>query len=287
MPPYTVDGTFTALLSESEKAALEQQRVSRLLGEASFHLGRYTGNPAAVANDHAGRAKAVVTGLYETTLGVARALDQASKFSDPDLSPEGLAEARSERRKAVFEAVNGRIESLAPHLDAAYRGANATADPYRPKFNPDDVAQAVRTDQAWARAVQPQLDQGKGWDQIIPTLDHDGLLAVERFAPGHEVAKRGRFEQHEVPSSLEGIKRMSERRVLESAPEGPAREALKGFDDVRKYRDAALASIAALNGVSEAGTSAPSRINEMVTTAQIHVKRAAFEVGAQPTSPAA
>ncbi|WP_309617698.1 hypothetical protein [Salinibacterium sp.] len=282
MPPYTADGHFTETLTEAHKAALAQQRISRQIGEASFHLGKYTSEPALVATDNPGRIRAVVTGLYETTAGIARALEQASNFKDDSLTPEGLADARSDRRAAVFGAVSARIEALSPHIDQSFKAAEKAAEPFWPKFDPENVAQAVRTDQSWARLIQPQLDKGKGWDEIIPTLDHDGLLAVERFAPGHEAASRSRFDQHEVPSSLEGIKRQIEHRVIAAAPEGPARDALQALADAHSAREVALGTIQALYGVEEANGSSPSRLGETLTMAQIQIKRATFDIGAQP-----
>jgi hypothetical protein len=284
MPPYTAHGHFTAILSETDRRELAEQRIQRMMFEANVSLGPYQSNPRAVANDNAGRARAVVTSLYDTTMGIARALDQANRYTDPSLTPEGLAEARAERRAAVFKAVDSRLEGLLPHLDTAFTEADEAAAAFRPTFNPDDVAQAVRTDQAWARNVQPQLDKGKGWDQIIPNLDHDGLLAVERFAPGYESASRDRFTQHEIPASLAGIKTMSERRVLESAPEGPAREALAAFTEVQSYRAAAYATAATLGEVGKMDATNPASVDSTLTVAQIGIKRSTFAVGAQPVA---
>lgn len=245
------------------------------LALASQKLGRFQSNPRAVSNEPSGRAKSIVTSLYQTMEGLTRQLPGEARYEDANLSPEGLQEARAERVQLMRDAVAARIEILQPHLDTAVKDATAAAEQYKPQLDLNDVAQLTRTAQAWENAIKPQLAAGKDWDQIIPTLDHDGLLAAERFAPGHEAAKRDRFSQHEVPSVLEGIARMSAHRVVEAAPEGPARDALVQEAKVIRYADAAKRSVQALTAVT--GTSD-------LIPASIAVKSATFQVGAQPVA---
>jgi hypothetical protein len=110
----------------------------------------------------------------------------------------------------------------------------------------------------------------------MATLDTDGILAAQRFAPGYEAAKRSRFDQHEVPDVLAGIQRMSDRRLAEVAPEGPARDALKQEAQVARYSEVAESNMRALEGVGGARD---------VVSASISVKHNTYAVGAQPVQP--
>lgn len=247
--------------------------ITRNFIESHSALGRFTDNPPAVSNTPSGRAKAVVTGLYETSEGLSRALPAIATFEDPKLSAEGLAEARATRQLALQSAVAERVEHLTVHLAEAVRTAEAAAAPHRPIFNPEDVAQLTRTDQAWNNSIKPQLDAGRGWDEIIGTLDVDGLLAVQRFAATHEASKRSRFEQGEVPSVLVGIARMSDARLAEAAPSEEGRDALREAHDVNRLAETAQSNMQTLLGVSG---------QRDLIDATMAVKRATFAVGAQP-----
>jgi hypothetical protein len=117
--------------------------------------------------------------------------------------------------------------------ERALNAADKAADEFRPHLDVESTSQLMRTDQAWNNTIRPALEQGKKWEEIIPTVDADGLLAIERFAEGHESRIRDRFTQWEVPSVLAGIKNMIAKRVVEVAPSG-AREALAEHHDVSR-----------------------------------------------------
>jgi len=235
-------------------------------------LGSFTSNPTSVSNTASGRASAVVTGLYETSVGLSRAIPTIEKFADPNLSDEGLAEARAGLQLALKSAVRERVEHLTTHLDDAVRAAEAAAAPYRPVLDAESVAQLTRTDQAWNNSIRPQLEAGKNWDDIIPTLDVDALLAVQRFAPTHEAGKRTRFDQNEVPSVLAGVQRMIESRLADAVPSEEGRAALREAREVSKFAETATANMRTLLSVDGP--------NDLIS-ATLSVKRATFDVGAQ------
>jgi hypothetical protein len=231
------------------------------------------------------RARSVVSSLYATGAGLATALDWAQHVDDPNLSPEGIDAAKTDRLKGVAAALKTRTGALTPHLKSAVSDAQKAAEPHFPKLNEADVAQGNRISSAWQLAILPQLEKGKSWDAIISTLDHDGLLAVKRFAPTHEAAQRNALKQHEVPGILAGIERMSEQRAIDSAPEGPARDAMEQLRAVRAHNDAATTALNAIGGIAnsaEAGDMYGSR--RAVVPASIAIKRAAHDVGADPAT---
>jgi hypothetical protein len=258
-------------------------QAQRALGSAPQPLDNILGTTQATD-----RARSVVSSLYATSAGLATALDWAQRVDDPNLSPEGIDAAKTERLKGVAAALKSRTGVLAPHLEAAVSDAQKAAEPHFPKLNEADVAQGNRISSAWQLAVLPQLEKGKSWDAIISTLDHDGLLAVKRFAPTHEAAQRDALHQHEVPGILAGIERMSDQRAIDSAPEGPARQAMQQLQAVRAHHDAATTALNAIGGIAnsaEAGDMYGAR--RAVVPASIAIKRAAHDVGADPATVAA
>lgn len=147
-------------------------------------------------------------------------VDQAAKApGDPHMSAEFNQALRSE----VLTALNRQFaDQMGDHRDAfetLAKQAAAAAEPHRLKVDSENLAQITRTDQAWRNSIVPQLEAGKAWDQIVESLDADGILAVKRFAPTHEVAKRSQLQQHEVPGVLAGIARLLAKREVAVAPE--------------------------------------------------------------------
>jgi hypothetical protein len=256
------------------------QAALAALGSTTQPLSNTLGNTPASA-----RSLSVVTSLYGTGTGLSAALQWANNVDDPNLSPEGIEAAKAERLAGLADALKSRVAIVTPHLEEAFSDAQKAAEPFWPKLNESDVAQGNRITSAWQLSVLPQLEKGKSWDAIISTLDHDGLLAVKRFAPAHEAMQRTALKQHEVPSILAGIERMSEQRVINSAPEGPARQAMQQLQTVRSHNDAATA---ALNGIRAVATAAEAGdaygARHDLVPASIAIKRAAHSVGADPAT---
>jgi len=198
----------------------------------------------------------------------------AVRASHPaDVAPElhnelrqSLSQHLSERLAQQFDnPLNGYVRAA----ERAHEQAAAEADKHRPKYDPESTAQSIRTDQAWNNHIRPMLEAGKEWADIIPTLDQDGLLAVERFAPGYEARIRDRHHQHEVPAALKAIRDASERHlpnVVSEAGRVALREAQDTANALQYVRDVAgwLKDATALNAAS----------------VSIGLKRGAHEVGA-------
>lgn len=221
------------------------------------------------------RARQTVADLLAVSETLGREFSSIRTHSDPNLSPEGLQAARDAMKDALRGRVTQTARSAVEVVGTALSEAEKAAAPFRPTYNPADVAQLTRTEQAWRIAIQPQLEAGKQWPEIIATLDHDGLLAVQRFAPQHEAAKRDRFSQNEVPAVIANLQRLTDARVVETAPEGPARDAMRELVDVRRLSDAAVNSAAALSRVES---------ERDVVGVSVAVKREAFAAGANPAA---
>ena len=161
----------------------------------------------------------------------------AAQYSHADIAPEVLPEARAELNKYLQDQVRALFgnpaDGLQREVERALAAADKAADVYRPHLDTESPTQLLRTDQAWNNSIRPALESGKKWEEIIPTTDADGLLAIERFAAGHESRVRDRFHQHEVPAVLAGIKALTDRRTVEIAPaEGKA--ALAEHQDIAR-----------------------------------------------------
>lgn len=191
--------------------------------------------PGIIAGTRPGlRGRSAAHAAFKTAQRHLDNLSEAQRYSTDDLAADALPELRAELTRTLKDRALGKfndpLDGYVRVAERALADAEAIAERYRPKLDLESATQLVRTDQAWNNTIRPMLEAGKGWDQIIPTLDSDGLLAAQRFAPGYESRIRDQFKQHEVPGVLAGIKAASERRVVDIAsPEG--REALRESQD--------------------------------------------------------
>lgn len=255
------------------------EQAQKALGAAPQPLRNTLGHIPA-----ADRARSVVTSLYATSQGLPGALDWASRIDDPNLSPEGIKAATADRRQAIAEVLKGRMATVTPHLVESIEQAEAAAEPFYPKLNESDVAQGNRITSAWQHSVLPQHEAGKSWDAIISTLDHDGILAVKRFAPTIEASKRSARQQSEMPGVIAEIDRIAERRVMDSAPEGPARDAFRQLEAARAQSDAATIALQNLSYIADAAETGDGYALQQVGRTTIAIKRAAHAVGADPAT---
>ncbi|UFS58933.1 hypothetical protein [Subtercola endophyticus] len=245
-------------------------RTVRLESEAlvsSLHLGN---DPVDVFSGPARQAQSAVTAAYQVTERVTNALQQVAMYKNTTLTPEAVEAVKVDAQDVLLGYLRDRARTFDQNALEARTEAVKAAEPYKPKLAPNDLAQLTRTDQAWNNSVKPMLDDGKQWDQIVPMLDTDGLLAVQRFAPGHIALKEG---SDAVPQTIAGINRMTANRLIDVAPEGDARTALQVERDTQKFADAARVATATLATVDAARN---------LITAGMSVKRVTFDVGAQP-----
>lgn len=210
-------------------------------------------------------------------------IPEAYRYAHPDVAPNVLPEVRTALTAALRDRTLAQfrspVDGYVGVAERALADAEAAADRYRPKLDLESPTQMMRTDQAWNNHIKPMLEAGKQWDQIIPTLDTDGILAARRFAPGYEARTRDQFHQHEVPSVIAGIQIMSERRVVDIAPPD-AREVL------REAQDAATS----LQFVKSVESWVAAADHRNAASVSIGLTRAAFQSGAQvpvDTSPEA
>lgn len=118
------------------------------------------------------------------------ALAAADAYNDPNLTSVARDETRRTMRETARANARTALQQIATATADAANRAQAIAEPYRPKLNPSDQAQILRTEQAWRMNVLPQLEAGKPWATITKTLDQDSALGVERFARSWLAANR-------------------------------------------------------------------------------------------------
>lgn len=249
--------------------------------------------PATLADGRPGlRARSVAHAAYAAVAQHLANISAADTHADPDLAPDLANEMRGALSQRLITQLRGTFENplngLIRQAERSVAETDAAAAPYRLKVDPESSTQMIRTDQAWRNSVLPMLESGMGWDQIIPRVDADGLLAIQRFAPARESAVRDRFKQHEVPEVLAGIQRASEQRNIDLAPL-EARAALMEHEDAVAALEYTRAAASLAYTTRDDGT--VSRANERDTAgASIALKRSTFQVGAQnpvDTSPEA
>lgn len=228
-------------------------------------------------------ARSVAHAVYAVGKQHLENVKAAARYTHADIAPDLIPEVRSELawhlQTQVAALFDDALEGFQRQAQRALEVADKAADPYRPHLDAESPTQLMRTDQAWNNSIRPALEQGRKWEEIIPTADADGLLAIERFAEGHESRIRDRFHQNEVPAVLAGIKANTARRVLEIAPpEGKA--ALVEHAEVAK----------ALDFVGNAGAWLVNADTRNAVSSQLALERAGKSIGAHlpaDTSPEA
>lgn len=218
------------------------------------------------------RARAAAHAAFKAAEQHVANLTALRRFEEPDLNEEAALELRGELQKGIRTQTAGQFSNTATGYLTAAEAAAAEAEKaaagVRLKFDPESPAQALRTDQAWRNTVEPMLAAGKRWDQIIPHLDADGLLAVERFAPGREARIRDFTQQHEVPGELAALREACQRQEVRIAtPE--AREVLREAQDANAALDFVRTVSNWVNNESDP------------VTVSIGLKNIGFRVGAQ------
>jgi hypothetical protein len=280
--PFNAKGDWVAFLSAAEQREIADREDQARLRASLASLGRVP-DPGDHIGDPAARARAALTGLYRTADTLLPNFGAIRAYEDPDVLHDAQEAERGSRRAALQKALDHRATTLADHAAGALESAALRAKQYRPTVDPDNMAQLIRTDQTWNNFVRPLLDAGKSWPGVVKTLDADGLLAVERYAPAYVSSKLDRQNQHLLPSELAGIQRMTDRRFIEVAPEGEAREALQQHADVQRMHDTVQGAAAQLTSL---GTLAGLPRNEVLAKTQMGVKQATYEAGAELGEPA-
>lgn len=230
------------------------------------------------------RAHSAAHGAYKVAEQYLNHLPRAKQIRPDDIAPEQLDELRTglvgKLKESALAPFTAALDGYIDTVERATAAAAKAAEPFRPVLDPESTAQMVRTDQAWNNSIKPMLDAGKQWPEIIDTLDTDGVLAVKRFAAGHEAGKRDQFHQHEVPQEVSAIEEGLSRRVEAIAPpEG--RAALRDEREASARRDF-------VRTVASWVSDAHQRINP--TEVSIGLIRSAHAIGAHTaadTSPEA
>jgi hypothetical protein len=280
--PINSQGQWVPVLSEADKRAAATQLDHARFTAATASLGRIP-DPGRHFGDPTARVRAALTGLYRTAETLLPNYGEIRTYEDRDLLHDAQEAERGARLSALQTALDHRAKTLADHAAGALESAKIRADKHRPQLNPEDMAQLIRTDQAWNNFIRPQLDAGKSWPDVMKSLDTDGVLAVQRYAPAYVSSKLSRTDEDQLPAQLAGIQRMTDQRLIQVASEGEAREALQQHADVQRMHDVVqsaagqLTSLGTLKGVPR---------NEVVASTQMGVKYVAHQAGAELGEPA-
>jgi len=245
--------------------AVDQHFITK--ASANFPQG---GAPTLSATRAGLRARSAAHAAYQSAVQHLTNITAAAEYDDPELAPDMKPELRASLTEHLRQRTLRQLAALIQVAETSNADATAAADRYRPKLDPESAAQMMRTDQAWNNHIKPMLEEGRGWDQIIPTLDTDGLLAAQRFAPGYESRTRDRFHQDQVPSVLAGIQAASERRLIDLVD-----------PDARTTLMEAQVTAQALQYTREAAGRIEQADSRSAAVTGIHLKRGAFETGVQ------
>lgn len=155
----------------------------------------------------AAQARDAFRELADALADARPAMQSAETFTDQRLTADAQQTERTTRQQSVSVALAEKAQTTIDAITRYARRASTRAATARPRLDTTDAAQLTRTAQAWQFTVVPQLDAGRPWTDIIPTLDEDGLLAIERFAPSWFAANRNPFERDaELQVTLDGAR---------------------------------------------------------------------------------
>lgn len=204
--------------------------------------------------------------MWGVVEGFAGAMRTAASFEDNRLTREARDQQRVRLRDAAREAAVTAATAIWQEAHEAALRAEDAAAPHRPHLQPDDVAQLARSADAWQFNILPQLEAGKQWGQIIPTIGHDDAIAIERFAPSYLRAHTKM--PHEVDAQLNLIAAGVQQRHADIATTPEGREAI---------RAAARAAHTARTVSSVAGEVSRARDASTLTLPQITLRTALAE----------
>lgn len=104
-------------------------------------------------------------------------LSEAYRHDNPNLTPEGLAQKRSELAKAAQQRGGVVLAALRARMTAEATAVSERAAKVRPRV--DDPATIQRK---WDQA-RMRLDAGMSLRQVVATADADTLAAITEWAP--------------------------------------------------------------------------------------------------------
>lgn len=172
-----------------------------------------------------------------------QALNEAATYSDPHLTPEGIAAKRQELRGQAHAKFQPQLEQVQQdaRTDAFY--ARGKYDQTRPALG-DDVGRLMRAEQAWQLA-KVKLDDGMPLSSVLRTADEITALAVGQWGPAY---LEGRAYKERAGDSLGSqgvfdtthVQRAVDARLAELNPGGAFATALRGMSEA----DADLAQVA-------------------------------------------
>lgn len=180
-------------------------------------------------------AKKATTQIARLAKNLETRLAAHRTFHDPDLTPAALLRRREELIAASLADARRKAAAILKTAQDGAAFADSQLDTYRPKLDPNDVAQLTRTAQAWEMVVKPLREQGKNWTEIAQVSDADGLLALERFAPQ---TIRLSESAGDADIILQNLHLARDRRLAEVAPDEVARQRFADAEAARAYAHA-------------------------------------------------
>ncbi|GAA1768384.1 hypothetical protein [Agromyces humatus] len=220
-------------------------------------------------------AKKATTQIARLAQNLQTRLLAHDAFTDPDLTSEARQRRREERVAASLTDARRKAAAILKTAQDGAAFADRQLDAYRPKLDPNDVAQLTRTAQAWQMTIEPLRAQGKNWAEIAAVTDADGLLALERFAPQ---TIRLQESARDAEIIMANLQRASDRRLAEIHTDEPARQRFVDAADAQKYLGAVSAIASGIEGVTKPTDA---------TAVMISVKRNIHPLGTLPTEPPA
>jgi hypothetical protein len=202
----------------------------------------------------------------QTRIAAHRAL------TDPDLTPEGLDKRRAELSEASLASARRKAAALLKAASDGRAFVDSQVEGVRPKFDPNDVAQLVRTQQAWDNTIKPQLADGKSLSDIAASADMDGVMALLRFGP----QQVNLTKDVDRDTMAQNLRTSIDQRLAAIHPDESARRFFSDAAEARAFED--TVSLVA-NGLDHVRTPAD------LVGITIGVKQALVPRGAMPTTP--
>lgn len=256
--------------------AAAQASGDAILADAVQNAAEQNGWDLTITSGPAGAESLKARGLVIDLLNVLTAapgqVQESEQYTDPRLNAKALGDERKTRTKTTFADLSTQAAGIVSQLATLEAKASARADRVIPSIDLNDAAQLTRTAQAWEYVILPQLkhDVKPDWATIIASLDADGLLALQRFAPSWIKADNSNNPtqgEAEIQAVMDGVRAS----IANALADPTERTIVTNADDCTTYLTIARQLAAGLS-------SAANSRDMILLTGQ--VQTAAFRIGA-------
>jgi hypothetical protein len=245
----------------------DEQLVQAVTIFAKQHDWDLTGDLDVKYGAEANTATDILMTLLRLASTAPEELQAAINFTDDKYTQQAINDVRAAKSNSVRTTIATVAAKYRDQIAALANTAQKRAGKYTPTLDLNDNTQVMRVGQAWQYVIAPLLDSGTNWRDVIPSLDVDGVLAMQKFGPSW------------IATHLPIAKRADEMALLQDTVAAQWPRVTSGDAKVNLTNAATTAAIAA-DADQLAATLGSIRTPQDAAMVQITVQRVAYAYGA-------